>query len=84
MSDPSIPRWPSWSSQAGTRSSSSNTPKSIFNGNRKQAFCETRKVNSTIYTKTNFEQIATVIGAAVKPVADLEAQVRSCCPCGFD
>jgi hypothetical protein len=69
------PRWPSWSSQAGTRSSSSNTRQSSTG--TENGFCETRKVKSTIYTKTNFEQIATVIGAAVKPVADLEAQFEA-------
>jgi hypothetical protein len=36
-----------------------------------------RKVKSTTYTKTNFEQIATAIGTAVKPVEDLEAQFEA-------
>ncbi len=31
----------------------------------------------TTYTNTNFEQIATAIGTAVKPVADLEAQFEA-------
>ena len=38
---------------------------------------EMRKVKSTAYTKTDFEQIAIAIGTAVKPVEDLEAKFEA-------
>src|SRR5207248_2346324 len=71
----SDPRWPSWSSQAGTRSSSSNTRKSSTgteNGCR-----EMGNAKLTTYRKTNFEKIETAIGTAVKPVAELEVQFEA-------
>jgi hypothetical protein len=36
-----------------------------------------QKFKSTTYTTANFEQIATAIGTAVKPVADLKAQFQA-------
>jgi hypothetical protein len=36
-----------------------------------------QKSNLTTYTNTNFEQIATALGTAVKPVANLEAQFEA-------
>jgi hypothetical protein len=35
------------------------------------------KLKSTTYTTADFEQIATAIGTALKPVADLEAQFEA-------
>ena len=52
-----------------------NTPKA--RREQKNGRGEMRKVKSTTYTKTNFEQIATAIGTAVKPVEDLEAQFEA-------
>jgi len=68
-------RWPDRSSPAGVRAAPSNTQKSTA-GTRK-GWHEMHKSKSTTYTKTNFEQIATAIGAAVKPVADLKAQFEA-------
>ncbi len=48
-----------------------------LDGNDKNGLVKMQKSKRTTYTTTNFEQIATAIGTAVKPVADLKAQFEA-------